>query len=404
MQSLEWKQLALPAGLALAAGLLTVGLMALVGHSLVAFALVGLLLSTNLFTLWMLYRSQKLVSEELWRQNVNRIPRVSGNPELSQPTPDNPEFRGDASSVWALHSRVDSSVEEKSQFSLGTLEFEPPEPIASARSPSTTRKAFSRHNEQVNGQTSPQQPAMPTLVPERASQPKVTAKETSSAGSPHARTARTASQSKRVETSGTALIEPGTMSAMESALTKVRRQPSSRVAKSRSHLDRLTQLFKLIKQTNEPIQSWSGGQLEHVASRFTVQVVTDEDLIASLLPERVWHPDLRFHGSYEDYAAMFHAMLAIANPMISVNSLQSMRDVTSGMCMLGFEYEGGTVYWNFRQTERLIAKDFIRQAFDWISSHIGGRFAELTETLESGELRYLYISSQLDKQLQAKSI
>jgi hypothetical protein len=294
-----------------------------------AAALISFFVGANLTLLCVLTRVVLVERSQKWRSRLEKIPGVS----FSIPVPE--QLRQPAKAKERkIVDTAQTPLPQEEPFTLGTLAFEPPEPIV---------------------------PSAPPVLDEKVSnRPSEVTKSTS----------------------------------IENAYSKAERPIKSQ--KQRQHEYFVAVCVKL-KQENEEVAVWTEGELATLANSMLDETSELKDMIALLLPQRVVRININRTFEFEHHAQVLNNIVLATGQDLPVSFVNSTKESSAGGCVVNFEYNGKPVTWRFIEREDRLSDKFLKNALHWVSTRADGKFVSLStsESLKTFVFVSNRISKQL---------
>lgn len=308
----------------------------------IAFTIIAMSNALLIVVLTRVWLVKKYPAVERW---LERIPGIS----FGTPVPEH--IRAALSpSVSAVdpqpeiqHSPAPAVVRrDRTPFTLGTLEFEPPEPIPSMHLPVPEVEEIGIENVPPLVTSEP----MPVLNQVVTKTPKKTVEKA------FLKTAQRAKTLKRDEA-----------------------------------LNRLHDICRLLKQANLEVAVWTERELATLATTMLGPKSDDKDMIALLLPQNVLKVNSDRTFEFEYHAQVLNQIVLATGRQVGIAFVNSQKTESSGQCEVNFDYQGVPKTWRFVEEHNKLSDVFLRKALAWVGQRASGKFFEL----ESNERSQSYV-------------
>jgi hypothetical protein len=284
------------------------------------------------------------------KNTLERIPGV----HFSTPVPDHIRSVYDAKSALPTAKHVPigrpigGNIPTEEPFTLGTLAFEPPEPIAGALSTDE-----------------PEPPVLPAA-----------------SGAPVLNNVVGLASHKH---------------SVEGAFRKAERpKPTTR---KQMQINRFKSICRVLKQANQEVAVWTEGELATLANTMLDEQSEDKEMIALLLPQRVLRIKNNRTFEFEHHAQVFNNILSATDIELPVSFVNSSKEEMTGQCMVNFEFLGKPITWRFIEQTDLLSEKFLKNTLLWVGKHAEGRFMLLSG--DDYQESYIYISDSITQALAA---
>lgn len=306
----------------------------------------NLLLLTALTRVWLLDRMPrlKLTLDKLPGLSVGvPVPeklRVAKQVERQKPKVNRVNIASNAVSSFVSNDRSNFD-DHKQPFTLGTLAFEPPEPI---------------------GKAAQQDPVVPVLDAIVLSQP-------SARG-------------------------------VEGAFHKSKRHLE--IAPQQRLLARFHEVCRSLKRINQEVAVWTEGELSTLANSMLMIDSDTKDMVAILLPQRVVRINSQRTFEFEHHATVLNNVILATGEQVDVNFINSSKDETSGQCVVNFEHKGKPVSWRFIENGNSLSNKFLNTALNWVAKQACGQFHLLAD--DDYKKSFVFVSEQVERELSQSEV
>jgi hypothetical protein len=274
--------------------------------------LIGFFTATNLILMSVLVRVLLVERSPKWRNRLEKLPLVS----FIVPVPD--QLRSSiVKDKPMLKKATPEVVLSPEPFTLGTVAFEPPEPIAPAEPPVLAEEVM---------RESVEQSAFPSI---------------------------------------------------ENAFRKAERPIKTHKQRQQAVF---TEVCLKLKQANEEVAVWTEGELATLANSMLDDSSEVHDMIALLLPQRVLRINVNRTFEFEHHAQVLNNIVLATGCDLPVRFVNSSKDNAVGGCVVNFEYGGKPVTWRFMEREDRLSEKFLSNALNWVSARANGEFVSIVDS------------------------
>jgi len=241
-------------------------------------------------------------------------------------------------------------------FTLGTLAFEPPEPLGKSAAAQTKPEVKRPANDEKQFIQGANIGSVPTLDK---------------------------------------VVKSQTPPSVENAFRKSK--SVERQHRKNELLDRFHFICRILKQTNQEVAVWTEGELATLANTMLTPQSEDKDMIAILLPQRVVRVNCQRTFEFEHHAQVLHNILLATGESLGVTFVNSSKDEITGQCVVNFEYQGKPVTWRFSEKGNRLSDKFLKSTLLWVAKRAQGKFL----ALDSGDYQksFVFIPQQITNAL-----
>lgn len=268
-----------------------------------------------------------------------------------------------------------------SSFTLGTLVFEPPEPIQKTDS------------SVVKSSAQQQLPATP--LAEHAHIPRITDERDSSSSEANLISSRKLPEPDKIIDAPAPARNTEPVKGVESAFRRGRKSASD--TKKENQKARFHKVCRILKQANEEVTVWTDKEIDALADYRLSPDANDNDMIALLAPQRV----VKFYSDrandFKFHAQLFNSMLMATGKDIDIERVDSSKDLDEGQCTLRFEFKGAPMVWQFDEEGNNVSESFLKNAMYWLGQQTQGTFVPVeTPGKTTG---YVFVLNRITKEL-----
>jgi len=186
---------------------------------------------------------------------------------------------------------------------------------------------------------------------------------------------------------------------VESALTK---RPQNAVKSKNTQLqERCHNICRILKQANQEVAIWTEGELAVLSNALNNDTAEDKDIVALLLPRSIVRINTHRTFEYEHHAQLFNNILFATGQDLGVFFVNSSKDEVSGQCVVSFEHLGKPITWRFLEPGEKLSEKFVKNAFHWVGKRSNGRFLSLNSNGRQKE--FVFVINDVLRELKAES-
>lgn len=168
-----------------------------------------------------------------------------------------------------------------------------------------------------------------------------------------------------------------------------------------SQLKRFQQVCRLLKQTNLEVSVWTEGELATLANTMLGPKSDDKDMLALLMPQNLVKIKTGRTFEFEYHASVLNNILLATGNRVAVEFVNSSKEGISGYCEVNFEYQGKPISWRFQEKGNQLSEAFLQRALAWVAKRANGQFHVISD--DEFQKTYVFVPHSISMLLKSES-